>query len=84
MLIVMEGAVEGGGQGDCAFALGAQQRPRPSETKNATQIFIGTAPSSYNRLPTWIQAYYFYLSQPNCKLQRDDPAKEDKQLLEAF
>ena len=49
ILIVMEGPLGSfgsGGQVDCAFALGAQQRPRPSETKNATQIFIGTTPSS--------------------------------------
>ena len=44
ILIVMEGEVEGGGQADCAFALLTQPRPKPSETKNATQIFIGVAP----------------------------------------
>jgi hypothetical protein len=86
ILIVMEGApllngppVVGAGQVDCAFALGAQQRPRPNETRNATQIFIGTTPSSQPNVRCRTQAYYFDSSQFTCKLQeRDNPAKEDK------
>ena len=44
IFIVMDGEVEGGGQADCAFALLAQPRPKPSEIKNATQILIEFAP----------------------------------------
>src|SRR5215467_3470373 len=58
----MEGAVEGGGQGDCAFALLTQPRPKPSEIKNA-QIFIGIAPQSLSPALTFMRACYFSSSQ---------------------